>query len=185
MTSTTPAEQPRGIRTRFRWLGPHLRVQSVRNLTLRKLKELEIDALLLDVDSTLKEYNESLASPEVVAWFKGLRDAGIGLCLVSNGRARRIQVFAEDLDIPYIATAMKPLPFGVRRAVRQMGFDLSRTAMVGDQLFADVFAGRLAGMKTVLVRPISPEQEPWFTRLKRLPERILLNWLAIIEEQIE
>ena len=42
-----------------------------------------------------------------------------------------------------------------------------RTAMVGDQVFADVMAGRLAGVFTILVRPIHPEDEPWFTRWKR------------------
>ena len=49
--------------------------------------------------------------------------------------------------------------------------------MVGDQVFADVLAGRLAGIKCILVRPIHPEEEPWFTRIKRPPERLWLKWL--------
>ena len=69
---------------------------------------------------------------------------------------------------------MKPLPLGCRRAIREMGFEASRTAMVGDQLFADIVAGRLAGLTTILVDPIHPEEEPWFTRLKRGPE----GWLV-------
>ncbi|NLF07363.1 MAG: hypothetical protein GX594_05210, partial [Pirellulaceae bacterium] len=28
--------------------------------------------------------------------------------------------------------------------------------------------------RTILVEPIHPEEEPWFTRAKRLPERVLL-----------
>jgi predicted HAD superfamily phosphohydrolase YqeG len=52
--------------------------------------------------------------------------------------------------------------------------------MVGDQLFADVMAGRLAGVHSILVTPIHPEEEPWFTRLKRLPERLMLRRVRVI-----
>jgi predicted HAD superfamily phosphohydrolase YqeG len=50
--------------------------------------------------------------------------------------------------------------------------------MVGDQVFADVVAGRLAGLRTILVRPTSPD-EPWFTQLKRPFERQLLRCLTL------
>jgi len=46
--------------------------------------------------------------------------------------------------------------------------------MVGDQLFSDILAGRLAGLFTILVRPTSAE-EPWFTRIKRPVERRVLR----------
>ena len=49
--------------------------------------------------------------------------------------------------------------------------------MVGDQLFADVMAGRLAGVRSILVEPIHPEEEPWLTRLKRRPEQFVLGRL--------
>ena len=35
-------------------------------------------------------------------------------------------------------------------------------------------AGRLAGVRSILVDPIHPEEEPWWTRMKRWPERVLL-----------
>ena len=46
--------------------------------------------------------------------------------------------------------------------------------MVGDQIFADVMAGKLGFLKTVLVTPIHPELEPLFTRVKRPFEKIFL-----------
>jgi hypothetical protein len=90
----------------------------------------------------------------------------------------RIQRFAERLGLPCVAKALKPLPWGVRSAMRLLQAAPAQTAMVGDQLFADVMAGRLAGVRTILVRPLHPEEEPWFTRLKRLPERIVLARLS-------
>jgi uncharacterized protein len=107
----------------------------------------------------------------------GLRAEGFALCLVSNGRQARIRRLAEGLGLPFIAKACKPLPFRCRRALRRLGAVRARTAMVGDQIFADVMAGRLAGLYTILVRPIHPEEEPWWTRLKRPVERWVLNRL--------
>jgi predicted HAD superfamily phosphohydrolase YqeG len=67
---------------------------------------------------------------------------------------------------------------GVHWAMVKMGFRPEHTAMVGDQVFADVLAGRWAGVKCILVRPLHPEEEPWFTRIKRTPERLWLRWLS-------
>ena len=159
----------------FRLLVPHLRVESVLDLGVERRQELGLDALLLDVDCTLKSYRTEKVSEEVKAWLDELRAAEIGLCLVSNGLGRRVRRLAEEIDVPFVAKAAKPFPFGIRAALRKTGFDRGRTAMVGDQLFADVIAGRLAGLTSILVRPIRPEEEPWFTRLKRPVERFLLR----------
>ncbi len=159
----------------LRLVRPDLRVESVLELDEARLRGLGLDALLLDIDCTLKRYRADLPEPEVVAWIDRLRRAGIGLCLVSNGRRGRIGRLAESLALPVVCQACKPLPWGCRAAVRRSGFDPRRTAMVGDQLLADVVAGRLAGLRCILVRPIKPEEEPWFTRLKRPFEQFLLR----------
>ncbi|HEY4759871.1 MAG TPA: YqeG family HAD IIIA-type phosphatase [Thermoguttaceae bacterium] len=162
----------------FHLLSPHLNVESVLELTVARLRALGIDGLLLDVDCTLKRYPESDVSPEVKAWLIALKTAGINCCIVSNGRSHRIKNFAEKVGLPFVAKAFKPFPFGVWRAIDKMGLRMDRTAMVGDQIFADILAGRLAGIKCILVRPLHPEEEPWFTRLKRKPERFWLNWFS-------
>lgn len=156
-------------------LLPHVHCRSVCELSPERLRGLGIDSVLVDVDCTLKRYRAEELPPETAEWLECLRKAGIGVCLVSNGVERRIGRLAERLGIPFVAQAMKPLPLGCLRAVRKMGFDRKRTAMIGDQLFADVWAGRLAGLKTILVEPIHPEEEPWFTRLKRPLERWLVH----------
>lgn len=56
-----------------------------------------------------------------------------------------------------------------------MGFEREKTAIVGDQIFADVMAGRFAGIRTFLTTSIHPEEEPWYTRFKR-PFEMLVMW---------
>jgi HAD superfamily phosphatase (TIGR01668 family) len=161
----------------IRLFTPDLRLQSVLELDLGRLRSLGLDALLLDIDCTLKRYREESLPPETAAWLEGLRAAGIGLCLVSNGRTRRISALAEPLGVPFACRALKPLPFVCRSMVRRLGFNRARTALVGDQVFADLMAGRLAGLFTILVQPLHPEEEPWFTRIKRPLERLVLRRL--------
>ncbi len=95
---------------------------------------------------------------------------------------KRVKQFADKVGLPFVAQALKPFPIGVRRALAKMEFRADRTAIVGDQLFSDVLAGRWAGVKSILVRPLRPEEEPWFTRIKRAPERLWLNWLGARDE---
>jgi HAD superfamily phosphatase (TIGR01668 family) len=158
----------------LRFVTPHLRLGSVLELRAADLRRLGLDGLLLDLDCTLKDHGAAALGAEVIAWAAALRAEGVGLCLLSNGRPAKVRAFAAVLGIPAVPRAFKPLPFGCRVALGRLGLDPRRVALVGDQLFADVLAGRLAGLFTVLVEPTSLE-EPWFTRLKRPLERLLLR----------
>ena len=153
---------------------PNYRVRGVWELTPERLWHWGVCSLLLDVDCTLKRYSQAEAIPQAAAWIETLRLANFRMCLVSNGLSGRIEPFARRFDLPFVPCAMKPLPWGVLHAVEKLAVPPCEVAMVGDQLFADVLAGRLAGIRTILVDPINPEEEPWFTRLKRLPERLML-----------
>jgi len=159
----------------LRLLTPDVRIETVLELSVERLRRMGLGALLLDVDGTLKNYRAESLRPEVMAWLDRLRAAGIRLCLLSNGRSRRIGRLAESIGFPFVSQACKPLPFGCHRAMRVLGLTSRQTAVIGDQLFADVMAARLAGLTSILVRPIHPEEEPWFTRIKRPLERVLLR----------
>lgn len=163
----------------FSSIAPHVCIERIEELTLQRLHELAIESLLIDVDCTLKRYHAEEVTPEVAAWLERLRGANIGVCLVSNGRGKRIGRFAERLGLPYVAKALKPLPRGCRAAMRKMNFEPRQTAMVGDQLFADIMAGRFAGLTTILVRPLHAEDEPWFARMKRPVERLFYRWMGV------
>ena len=154
---------------------PHWFVESVLELDAPWLRARGLEALLLDVDCTLKRYPETAVGPAVTQWLAELQAAGMKLCLLSNGRGERIRGIAAQLKLPFVANAIKPFPCGCRRAMHELGVRPAQTAFVGDQIFADVIAARLAGVTSILVRPMNPEDEPWFTRLKRPAERWLLR----------
>jgi uncharacterized protein len=161
----------------FSYLAPTIRLDSVLELTPAKLHSLGLQGLLLDVDCTLKDYHADDLSTDVLAWSQELGAAGIRQCLLSNGKSKRIEKFARCLKIPFVAKAFKPMPFGCYAGLKKLTLPKARVAVVGDQLFADILAGRLARLFTILVRPTSAA-EPWFTRIKRPIERKVLRWMA-------
>ena len=163
----------------LRLLTPDVRVRNVTELTLERLRAWELTALLLDVDCTLKRYRSEECTPEALVWLAALAEGGIGVCLLSNGLEERIGHFAAGLHVSYVARAMKPLPTGCRRAAPGNAFSAGAHGHGGRPAFRRRVGRALAGLTTILVEPLDPAEEPWFTRLKRPPERWLLKHMPI------
>ena len=94
--------------------------------------------------------------------------------VVSNNTNKRVAPLAALLGLEFTANGAKPLTFGVNRAVKAMGAAKSETLVVGDQIFTDVMAGNLAGIRTVLVEPFHLEKT-WTFRLKRRVESVVFH----------
>ena len=130
-----------------------------------------ITALILDVDNTLTEHGSQLVDDRVLDWLAEMRSLDVKLIVVSNNRNSRVRPFAEKLGLEYIANGMKPFTSGIRRAMAQLGSGRENTAMIGDQVFTDVLGGKLAGICTVLLEPISGERGKFMRFKRRLEHR--------------
>ncbi len=58
---------------------------------------------------------------------------------------------------------------------RRFGF--AALVVVGDQMLTDVLGGNRLGLYTVLVRPISPTDEGFFTKVNRTLEKAALKMM--------
>ena len=56
-----------------------------------------------------------------------------------------------------------------------MGLEADEILFVGDQIFTDIFGARLAGIYSILVRPIHPKEEIQIV-FKRKLEKIILHF---------
>jgi HAD superfamily phosphatase (TIGR01668 family) len=162
-------------------LAPDAAVSRVTDIAPQVLRARGVDAVVVDLDNTLTRWNEPSCAPEVAAWLAGLRAAGIGVCILSNNGPERVRAFCAGLGegsaVPWVAHAGKPRPSAYRRALRRIGAEPGRALVVGDQLFTDVLGAKLAGLRAVLVRPLSRSEFP-LTRLLRLVEAA---WLRRLE----
>ena len=126
-----------------------------------------VELVLLDRDNTCVPRDVGEPPAEVMAW--------LSLCLVSNNfHSSQVGETARKMGCSVVDHAMKPAPFALRRAMRLMGATPERTVMVGDQVFTDVVAGNLAGVRTILVRPQS-RSDLWYTHVFRVFERLALR----------
>ena len=141
-------------------------------------KERGISALLIDVDNTLTTDNNPVPHAEVLDWLAAQRDAGLRLMAFSNNREERVEPFARQLGLEYIANAAKPLPAKVSRALKKMGILKSEAAIIGDQLFTDILCGRLVGCTAILVEPMEWERYGFFKLKRPLEEKILRRYRA-------
>jgi len=167
------------------FLFPDYRFDNITQIHRKWLNEQNIYNLLLDVDCTLKYYRSKTLLPDIATWLNRKRDQGFQFCLISNGLHHRIQPLAEEFDIPFFAPAFKPFPFICRKAMKTLYVDPRFTALVGDQVFTDVVAANLAGIRSILVKPLRPQEEPFFARMKRPLERFVLRFDSNETEESE
>ena len=161
-----------------RLLVPGAVAVAVTAIPLQALRDRGIRALIIDLDNTLTCWNDVDCAPAVAAWLGQVRAAGVGVCIVSNNGPERVRAFCAALgtDIPWIANAGKPSRRAYRAAGARLGAEPAEVAVVGDQVFTDIFGGNRAGHLTILVTPLSRCEFPT-TRLVRIVEGLWLQWL--------
>ncbi|MEO0248304.1 MAG: YqeG family HAD IIIA-type phosphatase [candidate division WOR-3 bacterium] len=170
-------------RIRFRrerapgWLRafcPSEMIGSVTEITPDSLKEQGLCDLLLDLDNTLAHWRSYQIPEAVQAWVERMKASGIRLCLVSNTRRlKRLRWLSEQLGIPYARGPMKPRRGLLFDALRILGVEPREAAIVGDQVFTDIWGGNRAGLYTIWVRPMH-SHEFIGTKISRLIE----GWLS-------
>jgi len=158
----------------LRNLYPQIYVDSLRNLPLEWLWEKGIRAFILDLDNTLTEWNSYEVPEDLKAWLAEVKERGFRVCLLSNNGRHRVKKVADPLGVPYVPRAGKPRRRSFLRAVEMLKARPEETAVVGDQVFTDVFGGNRCGLFTVLVKPLA-QREFLGTRLMRRLERLAVK----------
>ena len=153
---------------------PDLYVKTVYDIDLFNLKEKGIKAFIFDIDNTLVTYDDPVPTELVMEYFKKLKEMGFKVYLVSNNNLERVKLFAEYAKLPYFARALKPRKKYLKIALTDMDVKPEETALVGDQLFTDVWAGTRMNMYAILVDPIS-DKEDSFVHFKRKIEKWIFN----------
>ena len=139
-----------------------------------------IRALILDIDNTLAPYEEPEPNERVLAWFSALKEKGIKAAFVSNNDYDRVSLFNQKIGIPMYPKGKKPQKKFMRRAIRELDVEPGETAIMGDQIFTDVWAGRNVGIRCIIVPPIKDKTDP-FTRFKRVLERPVMRYYRKLE----
>ena len=148
-------------------LYPKLYLEKVTDITIEILKKYHIEALILDMDNTLLDFDKKIVEGGK-QWVEQLKRNGIKICIASNSEKKeKVEMLSNELGIEnYILWSMKPLKFGVKKAQKILKTKNENIAVVGDQIFTDVIVANRCHMFSILVKPIK-EKDIWITKMKR------------------
>ena len=179
-------------------LNPEYRFTSLLSISPEWMRRKGYGALLTDIDNTLLPRNSSVVPREQIDWLKLMQRQGILIVLSSNNGGKRVgkiraQLKDNEIDIPILEWAGKPLPRAYSRAIRMLEKNrplnmLPSVLAAGDQLFTDVLGAHMSGLPAVWLRPLS-HSDFIGTKFLRLLEKAAAFYLQrsgrLPEENIE
>lgn len=148
--------------------------QDIFSIDLNSLKKEGIDGLICDIDNTIVPWSEDSVIEEVTDWFAEIERHGFKICLVSNGTDKRVKYFSNELSLPAIGQAVKPAKRAFKLAQKMLELRDDQIAVVGDQIFTDVYGGNRIGFRTILVDPMS-DKELFTTKFMRSLENLVFK----------
>ena len=144
------------------------------------LKRERIKYLLMDVDNTIIDSKINIP-PKKLKWIQDVKKSGIELCILSNsGNLRKIKMVGERLDIPYLLNGCKPLKKGFEMACKILDAKPENTAIIGDQVFTDIWGANRFKIRSILVMPFDSKERFWI-KIKRPLEKIVLKSIKSVD----
>lgn len=156
---------------------PKYTIDTIYHLNTDKLHEMGIKAVFSDLDNTLLAWNKFETAEEMNKLNQRLAKANIKLVVISNNNAERVGKVLNPYHIAFVAKSRKPLPFAITKERERLGLKKAQVMMVGDQLITDIQAANLAGVESVLVKPLV-ETDKWNTRINRFLEKFIFFFLS-------
>ena len=153
---------------------PDMYQKSIYSINYEKLYEDGIKCLLFDLDNTCVPYVEKTPSKKLKDLFDRLKDMGFKVIIFSNATKKRLEPFKNGLLVDCSYSSRKPSKRKFLKVLKMFKYDLSETAIIGDQLFTDIYGGNRVGIKTILVNPMS-DKDLFVTKLFRILEKGQFN----------
>ena len=121
-------------------LIPDYVFDSIYDITPEVLTAHGVRGVLVDLDGTMASHKAALP-PDTQHTFV-------------DRHPERVGKFCEPLGVGYISHAGKPFSRGFRKAANRLGLSMREIAVIGDQIFTDVFGGNRAGALTCYVETL-------------------------------
>lgn len=153
--------------------NPKIWVDTIFKIDLDNLKRQGIKGILFDIDNTLVAYSTPQPDEKIINWISKIKENGFKVGLFSNANKKRVELFNKKLGIFSLAKGQKPFKIGFNKIAKEMELKPNEIAMVGDQIFTDIYGGNRFGAYTIMVNPVDI-YEPSFIRFKRLIEKPIL-----------
>lgn len=151
-------------------IKPNARFEKITDIPIDFFKENNIKGVILDVDNTLITLDKEMLDG-VKDWVENVKRNKIEICIASNSTKRtKLDKISNELQLEYVRLSLKPLKFGLRKALKLINLNSNEVCEIGDQYFTDVIGAKRMGMFSILTNPIS-EEKYLINKLKRKIEK--------------
>ncbi|MBE7050461.1 MAG: YqeG family HAD IIIA-type phosphatase [Ruminococcaceae bacterium] len=154
-------------------LLPDITVKNVHMLDRDFYEKKNIKGVIFDIDNTLVAHTEPTPPGDVLEYFENLKQWGIKYAIVSNNSHERVHSFCKDLGVPYYGKALKPRKKYLKKTLGELEIKKEECALVGDQLFTDIFGGNRMGFLSVLVTAVGCDETSFVSFKRKFEKRIL------------
>ncbi len=148
-------------------LIPTFMVKDVFNIHPRKLNEMGVLFLFVDLDNTLSSPYVDLPDERVFNWINELKKWNIDVTVLSNNHEERVKKFVTPLGVHYLSNVKKPRTKKVKEYLCKRNINVQQAIAIGDQIMTDVLMAKKLNMRVILVEPLTKRDEPitFFPRL--------------------
>lgn len=153
---------------------PDFKFKNMESIDFDELKNAGTKGIILDIDNTLVEPHTPVADDRAKMFVQKLKNAEFKICIVSNNIPQRAKKFADSLNLDWVCNGNKPSKKPFKLALKILKEKPEHIAVVGDQIFTDVWGAKRMKMISVLLDPIC-DKEGKFVKFKRRIEKIVVN----------
>lgn len=134
-----------------------------------------IKIIFFDLDNTIADYETHSPDELVLDLFNKLKKNGFTLFILSNNHKKRVFNFGSALDSTSFHSLAKPFKNRINKYIHKYNINKDEVLWIGDQIVTDIALSNKLGILSILVDPINPKTEKWYTKINRFFERILVN----------
>ncbi len=153
-------------------LFPDETAASSYEIDYNKLYKDGFRGIIYDIDNTLVAH-DAPANEKAIVLLHRVQELGFKVCLLSNNKHPRVDLFNEKIGAYTVCEAGKPWRTGYLKAMEIMGTDPSDTIMIGDQILTDMWGANRTGVPCIMVKKLY-RKEAVQVLLKRIPEAIVM-----------
>lgn len=166
-----------------KYLVPQRMMNSFLDLDIEDLKKRGKKLVIADLDNTIAVPSALEVSAGVREKVQRVKDAGISFAILSNhagnihdDHASRYKAFTNSLGVDIIPIKYKkPDKRAYLIYLERYHVKACDAVCIGDRILTDIVGANILGIESILVQPLDPAKDPWFVKLSRKLERILLK----------
>ncbi|MDR1782304.1 MAG: YqeG family HAD IIIA-type phosphatase [Bacilli bacterium] len=151
--------------------------KSIFDVNFNLLKNEGIKLIACDLDNTLVPHDVALPDKRVIELFRYIKSLGFEVVILSNNKEKRVQLFSDELNIPYYYSARKPLKKAFKRLLHDYHLQASQICLIGDQILTDVYGANGMHIMNILVEPLA-HKDIFYTKINRFFEKKVIKSLS-------